>query len=263
QELRERIRSQVHRLRIACLRGSSDDPALQQLLQQIPDKTLAIKQLLLAEREMDEAAIYTIHSFCQRVLTVYAFEVGQPFQQQLIQDEQQLRQQAVSDFWRSTFYPLPLKLAVNIRDIWQTPSDLLKDIQPYLRDEMAELLALPLAEDDLNQWLTTTHQQFTQQITQLKTAWLEAVSAIETIISQSDVDKRSYSKKNLPKWIAEISQWAQLTTESYYYPPTLSRFSQAQLIAKTSKTNVPQHPLFMRVEQFLQQAPNLKENLLP
>ncbi|MCZ5435919.1 UvrD-helicase domain-containing protein, partial [Escherichia coli] len=56
--------------------------------------------LLLAERQMDEASVFTIHGFCQRMLSLNAFESGMLFEQQLIEDESELRYQACADFWR-------------------------------------------------------------------------------------------------------------------------------------------------------------------
>ena len=47
---------------------------------------------------MDEAAIFTIHGFCQRMLTHNAFESGVLFEQTLIQDEHPVRKQACEDF---------------------------------------------------------------------------------------------------------------------------------------------------------------------
>ncbi len=98
EELKGRIRSNIHRLRIACVRGASDDAMDQALLNEITDLADAAAQLLAAERQMDEAAIYTIHGFCQRILAANAFESGILFEQTLIHDELPLRRQACADF---------------------------------------------------------------------------------------------------------------------------------------------------------------------
>ncbi len=57
EELRGRIRSNIHELRIACLRESTDNPLYARLLEEISDKKQAAQWLLLAERQMDEAAV--------------------------------------------------------------------------------------------------------------------------------------------------------------------------------------------------------------
>lgn len=111
EELRGRIRDNIHGLRIACVRGVSANPLFSALMAEIDDLTDAASQLLAAERQMDEAAIYTIHGFCQRMLTHNAFESGMLFEQTLVQDELPLRRQACADFWRRHCYPLPLGVA--------------------------------------------------------------------------------------------------------------------------------------------------------
>ncbi|VFS53418.1 Exodeoxyribonuclease V beta chain [Budvicia aquatica] len=63
EELRNRIRENIHHLRIACIRRQSSDALLEHLLTEIPDLGDASALLLAAERQMDEAAIYTIHGF--------------------------------------------------------------------------------------------------------------------------------------------------------------------------------------------------------
>jgi exodeoxyribonuclease V beta subunit len=39
----------------------------------VEDHDLAARRLLAAERQMDEAAVFTIHGFCQRMLRQNAF----------------------------------------------------------------------------------------------------------------------------------------------------------------------------------------------
>ncbi len=124
EELRGRIRSNIHELRIACLRGESDNPLYSALLAEIADKDDAAKTLLLAERQMDEAAVFTIHGFCQRMLSLNAFESGMLFEQQLIEDESRLRYQACADFWRRHCYPPTRDIAAVIHDVWKGPRDL-------------------------------------------------------------------------------------------------------------------------------------------
>lgn len=62
-ELRGRIRQRIHEARIAFSRGETTDPVLEPLLAETENKQSAIEILLQAERQMDEAAIFTIHGF--------------------------------------------------------------------------------------------------------------------------------------------------------------------------------------------------------
>ena len=105
-ELRGRIRGRIHEARLAFMRGESKDALLSQLLAEVEDHELAARRLLAAERQMDEAAVFTIHGFCQRMLKQNAFESGALFETEFLTDDSQLRLQAVSDDWRSEFYPV-------------------------------------------------------------------------------------------------------------------------------------------------------------
>lgn len=52
----------------------------------------------------DEAAIYTIHGFCQRMLNENAFEGHQPFDVELVTSDRDLVDQVVNDLWRRLVY---------------------------------------------------------------------------------------------------------------------------------------------------------------
>ncbi|MFC1237293.1 exodeoxyribonuclease V subunit beta [Vibrio sp. F74] len=257
-ELRERIRSKIHDARIAFLRGESNDPVIKLLLEQLPDTKQVISVLLNAERQMDEAAIFTIHGFCQRMLTQNAFESGSRFNNEFITDESKLKAQVVADYWRRNFYSLSLNLANEVRTIWREPELLLKDISTQLTG-----VPVTLTVEAMEDTLEALHLKNLALIESLKAFWKESVEDIPQIINDSDVSKRSFTKKNLPAWINEISQWAENPTEGYQCPDKLEKFTQEFLIEKTPENKViPDHPLFAYVSRFIANKPSIKEPLL-
>jgi len=253
-ELRGRIRDNIHKLRIACVRGHSADDMLAQLLQKIDDLPQAAAWLLAAERQMDDAGIFTIHGFCQRMLNLNAFESGMLFEQQLIEDELPLRRQAAADFWRRYCYPLPLPIARVITQMWLGPEQLLATLSPWLNGE-APALKYPT---DLQETFVERHEKIIAQIDQLKAAWL-AVGNLHDLIAQSGVDKRSYSSKHLPGWLEKLNQWALEETLDYRFPKELERFGQRILLEKTKKGVTPQHPLFDQIDHFLAEPLSLRD----
>lgn len=259
EELRGRIRSNIHELRIACLRGSSDNPLYASLLDEIPDRQQAASWLLLAERQMDEAAVFTIHGFCQRMLSLNAFESGMLFEQQLIEDESLLRAQACADFWRRHCYPLPRDIAQVIHASWQGPLDLLKSINRYLQGE-APVIKSPPPE---NETLAERHQQIITQINDMKAQWLTACNEIDAVIEPSGIDRRKFNRGNQGKWIEKITAWAQEETRSYLLPDALEKFSQSFLASRTKPDGVvPEHPLFVAIETFLARPLTLSDLVL-
>lgn len=259
EELRGRIRSNIHELRIACLRGESDNPLYSALLAEIADKDEAAKTLLLAERQMDEAAVFTIHGFCQRMLSLNAFESGMLFEQQLIEDESRLRYQACADFWRRHCYPLTRDIAAVIHDVWKGPRDLLKSLDRWLQGEAPQLKSPPAP----NETLAERHQQIIARIDSLKQQWREQVGEIEGVLENSGLDRRKFNRGNQGKWMEKVNAWAQEETLSYQLPDALEKFAQSFLLERTKAGGEPPvHPLFSAVESLLASSLTLTDLVL-
>jgi len=95
------------------------------------DEQLAIQRLNNALLSIDQAGIFTIHGFCQRLLKEHALESGQMFDVELSDETLAVQQQMVEDFWRTQIYP---------RDAWEvsllchqydTPDALLASLGRY------------------------------------------------------------------------------------------------------------------------------------
>ena len=256
EELRGRIRSNIHELRIACLRETTDNPLYARLLDEIADKKQAAQWLLLAERQMDEAAVFTIHGFCQRMLSLNAFESGMLFEQQLIEDESLLRYQACADFWRRHCYPLPRDIAQVIFETWKGPQALLRDIDRYLQGE-APVIKAPPPDDET---LASRHEQILARINQIKQQWRDSVDELDGLLEASGIDRRKFNRANQGKWIEKISAWAQEETQSYQLPDALEKFSQRFLEERTKAGGItPQHPLFVAIDELLSEPLTLRD----
>ena len=258
-ELRGRIRSNIHELRIACLRQTTDNPLYASLLDEIADKQQAAQWLLLAERQMDEASVFTIHGFCQRMLSLNAFESGMLFEQQLIEDESELRYQACADFWRRHCYPLQRDIAEAVHALWKGPEELLRAIDRYLQGEAPVIKSPPPADETL----ASRHEKIVAKITALKQKWNESVGEIDAIIENSGIDRRKFNRGNQGKWIEKISAWAQEETRGYQLPDALEKFSQRFLTERTKADGiVPEHPLFVAIEALLAEPLTLNDLMI-
>ncbi len=112
-----------------------------ELIERESDYDEAIRRLNRAKLSLDEAAIFTIHSFCQRTLSENAFEAGLPFESELMDDDSELMQKLTDDFWRrytdTEQKGAPKSLIFKLHQKSVTPDSLLKDIRnavgkPYL-----------------------------------------------------------------------------------------------------------------------------------
>ena len=256
-ELRDRIRARIHDARLAFSRGQSSDPVIEPLLEEVSDHKQAAEILLQAERQMDEAAVYTIHGFCQRMLTQNAFESGSRFDNEFVTDESHLKAQIVADYWRRNFYPLPFNLAGEVRRIWGSPSALLSEVTHYLTGA-----PLKLSVEAMQGSLADLHKDNLAAIEALKQQWRASQDDFLALISNSDINKRSYTKKSLPTWLEVVNEWASAETIGYEFPDKLEKFAQNVLIEKTPKGEAPVHEVFSAVETFLAKPISLKAPIL-
>ncbi|OCG09135.1 exodeoxyribonuclease V subunit beta [Gilliamella sp. wkB178] len=260
QELRSRIRQNIQELKLGLLQGQHTDPIYQQLIKLIDDPKIALQKLTEAQQSMDDAAIYTIHSFCQRILTSHAFESGVLFEQILVTDEYQLQLQVVQDFWRFYFTPLEKHLAYLVLDSWQDPISLLADIKPYLNGDLHNATEF---NPDVVIKISDFYNNNFKKIDAIKKIWLASLEKITRIIKQSDVNKQSYSSRNLPNWLAKVSMWANQETNTFELPDELKKFSQTILVSKTKPGKmVPIHAVFELIAELYSQPLDLKNQIL-
>jgi exodeoxyribonuclease V beta subunit len=134
-ELRERIRERLAEAADA-FRGHRDaDDFLRALIDEYPDHDLrarAARRLELAAQWMDEAAVFTIHGWCQRMLSQHAFDSGEMAADGVIADEAELLAEAVRDYWRRFFFPLSRDAASLVARCWPSPDDLQRAVAPLL-----------------------------------------------------------------------------------------------------------------------------------
>jgi ATP-dependent exoDNAse (exonuclease V) beta subunit len=88
------------------------DAQILNMLKAFPDKNEAQSRLQSALVQFDKAAIYTIHGFCSRILSEYAFESGQMFHATTIEpsDFDQFVTDAFNQAWRNQITVLDERL---------------------------------------------------------------------------------------------------------------------------------------------------------
>ena len=82
-----------------------------------------------AAQWMDEAAIYTIHSWSSRMLRQHAFDSQSLFDQKRLDDAPALKLKLTKDYWREYVYPLEAKQLGALKAFGASPEVLLKNIQ--------------------------------------------------------------------------------------------------------------------------------------
>ncbi|MCU7995243.1 exodeoxyribonuclease V subunit beta [Shewanella glacialipiscicola] len=162
EELRDRIRRRIQ-VAFKCFLGLTiADPFVQALYDNTPerDRAIALRRFDLALKSLDEAAIFTIHGFCQRILSDLAFESSLLFESDFTLDDSEFLHHAVRDFWREACYPLPDYLAQIIAKEFGEPDGLVKQLRPLLGASQAKPLKAALKFDVLALSLRQSVERF-------------------------------------------------------------------------------------------------------
>jgi exodeoxyribonuclease V beta subunit len=218
RELSNRVRERLVQA-AAYFRGEAgeDDPYLAGLAAAYPgesERSVAAHRLALAAETMDEAAIFTIDAWCQRMLREHAFDSGSLFDEELVSDERALFEDAAHDYWRQQVYPLDAGALAAVLECWDDVESLKQSVRELvprcgaLGAATDETLAALVARVQQNQW---------QELARLKHGWVERANAMEQWIaamrerSPKCFNGNKMRADSLVKWFDALRSWAQDT----------------------------------------------------
>ena len=174
-ELRHRVRGRISEAR-RVFRGDAgvetDDEFLSALARNSPDRDADRQRLDAAAGLLDEACIFTLHGFCNKVLKEHPFDTGILFQQEMGEaDDSQLLREVCADCCRDLPRELsPFEETLAAR-LWGDPEALANALKPYIDRE--EIQLTPPVDDAAPQAL----EQLLNDIEQAKRDWIEQDAA--------------------------------------------------------------------------------------
>ncbi len=250
EELRDRIRKRI-REALQQLQGRTEgegDPALQAVLAVLDDRKAALQILKDALTLMDEAAVFTIHSFCQRMLSENAFESGSLFDADFITDEGDYLRAIAEDFWRSHFYALEVADAEWVASQWKGPAALLAGLRRYL--DRHELTVIPQVSPNQLAALLAQRHELVKQVQQ---QWQQQRAELrELLANEKGFNGNKYRKNTVAKAQAAMDQFCE-----QHNPLALSEridLLSASKIATVMKKGFspPKHHFFNLVDELIE-----------
>lgn len=233
-DLRKRVREILVQMRHGYDWCDMDDPFIRAMvLREDIDPLVCKKRVQLALKEFDGAAIFTIHSFCQRTLKENGLESGMGFDMELEEDMSPHEYQVASDYWRKisvhfspgflshcggTFYP--------------------KNSSHYFRNMRPELEIIP---DTPHQNLGQIEQQYADSYRRVAGMWQKHGREVHDIFArQTSLNGTKYRKASVPKWLEVLDDYF---TGSLASPPPapkwLEKFTTTSLNAGLKKNGAP------------------------
>ncbi|MEQ1531398.1 MAG: UvrD-helicase domain-containing protein, partial [Methylococcales bacterium] len=276
KELRERIRQRLTEA-AQCFRGLTqpqpDDEFMQMLLASYAQAHHAgcARLLEVAAQWMDEAAIYTIHSWCKRMLRQHAFASGSLFELELDAQDSKLLTDVIRDYWRKFYYPLPASLSSVISQLLVDPDVLAGRLKPLLAvqvsDNSKRVYDYNEAPSCFEQWQQWADQQQNLEYA-ARQCWQHNQAALEKLLSSASengwFDGRVYNKAKFAERLAACAAWA--AGEIPGDEKTLTNFAQHRFkMSKAHADKTPVHEAFRHLQTLLEhsdQQPDLKQQAL-
>ena len=225
-------------------------------------------RLTAAISNFDNAAIYTIHSFCQRILQDFAFYCQAPFNIQLNDDpSDNPNLTAIQDYWRTQIASDPIQAQL-VYQYNQTPEKQLHALAPYLsrpylqfRQPENECNEFRRSQNEQSEFAHSQNAHIAQTQQAFQQTWQsvrEQLSQIQTAFWQlhPHLNKRSYAQDKCEDRFAQLNQfsgcpspatiWELLTESSHTQTIFTAEFlqSKANQDKKTKqKTPLPAEPL--------------------
>ncbi|MCP5232555.1 MAG: exodeoxyribonuclease V subunit beta [Zoogloeaceae bacterium] len=200
------------------------------------------RKLQLAAEWMDEAAVSTIHGWCNRMLREHAFDSASLFSQKLETDQSELFAEVVRDYWRIFYAGLPVAGALEVSKWWNGPEALQKAIDGLTQHAGA----LAVADEPAALLAETLHAR-AARLAELKAGWDRWANELEALfdaaVTAKQVDGRKLQARYYRPWFAALRDWA---GDASLISPALSASAWARLgaqgIEEAFKGKPPAHP---------------------
>ncbi|MFZ4534900.1 exodeoxyribonuclease V subunit beta [Propionivibrio sp.] len=275
QELRDRIRRRLAEAAVcfyADPAGITARPAGEDLLHDLraeypPEQwTGCARKLQLAAEWMDEAAVSTIHGWCNRMLREHAFDSDSLFTQTLKTDQSELLSEVVRDYWRTFMAPLDAPSVAEVLPWWPGPAVLQSNLRNLV--EHAGLLA---ATGEPAVALLAARAEKQLRLAKLKAPWASWVEELKELLNDAVagncVNRQRLQARFYLPWLEALRAWA---VDPQALQPELTdtgwtRLTPAGLKEVWIKGDPPEHPALdaiLVLQAALKALPTARNDLL-
>ncbi len=263
QELRDRIRSRLAEA-ASYFFADPSQPAADDFLRDLRAEYLpeqwagCARKLQLAAEWMDEAAVSTIHGWCNRMLREHAFDSDSLFTQTLETDQSELQAEVVRDYWRTFMVPLEASSVADVHRWWPGPATL----QGNLRN-LVEHAGLLDAKIEPAEALRDARKE--KQL--LKAPWAVWVGELSTLLDDAVARKAAKLQVRFYRpWLEALRAWAAAPEAIHLELNTgWKRLTPAGLAEVWIKGDPPAHPALEAIavlQLALRALPNARNEIL-
>ncbi len=239
-ELKLRILDTLNQALSAFLGREIDEDSLRTYIASQKNASMAIQRLQAAIQSFDRAAVFTIHSFCKRVMQENAFESGSMFDTELVTEQTSLLREVVQDYWRTHFYqasPLFLQFALSKT----SPAELMK----MLGNSRLVRLHLRILPEKAEVSSSAAEAALQSSYEHARKLWFDARGEIVKLLENSSLHKSKYKREKIPFWAEEMDACFDTKLAGAVLNKNFEKFTSAKIAdAETKAGPPPTHPFF-------------------
>jgi len=221
-------------------------------------------RLLHAVRGFDQAAIHTIHAFCQRALQQAPFAAGMPFEFELANDDRALRADVAMQFWRTRVEPVAERepgFAAWLVDLRASPESLDIHLVRRLKKPLARLIWSDVSDGESGNAVDvarggTLERAFTDAYATAATIWQSQHETLLNVLERAQPQLKQNSHK--PELVrGAYDSWAQYFAAGRVQAPpaNAARIGHNGMIKGLKKgAELPEHPFFAAADAVLDAA---------
>ncbi|MDR0735485.1 MAG: exodeoxyribonuclease V subunit beta [Zoogloeaceae bacterium] len=262
-ELKERVRGRLLETMAFLEYGQhADDNFIPWLIAALEEKGKSRAEMRACLRHalvtFDEAAIFTLHGFCQRALSDAPFAAGQPFTQEFVGAERgndDLLHETVADYWRRTILQDTLA-PVRLEALLEKPAA--EKFSPDMlfrlaRRALQKPLARALWPEMAAATVETAKTAFDAALAAARTCWQAErgtiVALLEAACAQGVLNRQSFKPGEPTRWAREWDTW--FSDGKAALSGNLQKFCQSVLTARTKKEQAPPTHTFFALAETL------------
>lgn len=258
-ELKFRLRNRLKESLQAIINtDKADDNFLQTLINQNYDN--AADKLKAAIDHFDEAAVFTIHGFCSRMLSEYSLQFGVSPNFELLTDQSELLQDCVDEYWRSFIRSADSDEYNHLLLDYLTDEGFGPD---ELKSVVNEILSHPgskVIPDNYDQKrLYKLLDQFQSKFEDVLGYWEQEGEELEAIYRGDDLNRGVYRKSSEESDWAIFQDWLNNDKAKIWYSDRLEKFGTK--LSKSGKKSAPEIQelnILQAIDEYMSLADELK-----
>lgn len=259
-ELKSRIRGRIKDCIDYLNEGKGEvDDFISELKNQANDEY--ISRLKSALFSFDEASIFTIHGFCQKLLREENLAFGVQSDFEIIQDTSELIQDVVDAYWREVVKEYSgTKLGEGLLEFLMSEKINPDELKSVVKQIVAKPYANLLPEHNLDPKVQAKIKSIQRFNEALRSQWEADKDQLNEVVFSGKLNKRSYKAETFKAHWKSLELWISSDKIHFSGFDKIENFGEDKILSSVTKGNQVDVPEFSKIlDKFLEEIGDLNE----